>query len=72
METPITHTLDSSHRVERLAYTAAEVRASLGISNVSLYRLEQRGILVPLKYLRHRLYTVDSIKRFLSGKAGAA
>jgi DNA-binding transcriptional MerR regulator len=56
----------------RLAYGAKETRQLLGgISDTTLHTLAARGLLVPLKQLRHRLYTKAAIDRFLSGAARA-
>ena len=54
----------------KLAYTLQELSAELGISRVSFYRLEARGILKPLPYLRHKLYSREEVARFLSGIGG--
>jgi hypothetical protein len=51
---------------ERLAYTAAETCAALGISATTLWRLERLGLLTPVRHLRHRLYARSEIERFLS------
>lgn len=53
--------------VERLAFTKSELCAALGLSPVSLWRLEKRGLLLPVQGLRHKLYTVESVQRFLKG-----
>jgi len=52
---------------DRLAYNAAEAAAVLGISDTSLWRLEKRGLLKPVKHLRHRIYARTEIERFLRG-----
>jgi hypothetical protein len=50
----------------RLALTRREACAALGISETSIWRLEARGLLRPVKHLRHRLYAVKEIERFLA------
>lgn len=50
--------------VERIAYNAAEACKALGVSSVTLWRLEKRGLLKPIPGLRHRLYSVESLRRF--------
>src|SRR4051812_15813410 len=54
----------------KLAFTLKELSVELGISKVSLYRLEARGLLKPLPYLRTKIYSRQEVERFLSGKAG--
>lgn len=52
--------------VERLAYQTDEACEMLGgISRVSLWRLEKRGLLTPSKALRTKLYSRADIERFL-------
>ena len=55
--------------IERLAYSKKEACAALGISPVSLWRLEKRGLLMPLPQLRHKLYSVEALKKFVGGGA---
>jgi hypothetical protein len=52
---------------ERLAYTKAELGAKLSLSPVSIYRLEQRGLLRPIPGIRHKLFSVAEVNRFLAG-----
>jgi Zn-dependent peptidase ImmA (M78 family) len=49
----------------KLAFTLKELSAELGISKVSIYRLEQRGLLKSLLYLRTKIYTRREVERFL-------
>jgi hypothetical protein len=52
--------------VERLAYQTNEACQLLGgISRVSLWRLEKRGLIKPSKALRMKLYSRAEIERFL-------
>ena len=55
--------------VAKLAYTLRELCAALGLCRVTLYRLEQRGLLRPVPGIRHKLYARAEVDRFLSGKA---
>jgi hypothetical protein len=53
--------------VEPMALNAEQTRKALGdISEVTLWRLNKRGLLRPVPGIRHRLYSVASIKRFLA------
>lgn len=54
----------------KLAYTLKELSAELGISRVSLYRFEVRGLLKPLPYFRHKVFSREEVERFLSGHGG--
>ncbi|MBU3665628.1 MAG: helix-turn-helix domain-containing protein [Chthoniobacterales bacterium] len=51
--------------VERLAYNAEETAQALGISLVTLWRLEKRGLLKPSRALRHPRWSRTEIERFL-------
>lgn len=51
--------------VERLAFSATETAAALGISKVSLWRLSRRGLIRPIGHLRIPLYAKSEIERFL-------
>lgn len=52
--------------IQRLAYTTDQTRELLGgISRVSLWRLEKRGLIKPSKALRMKLYPRAEIERFL-------
>jgi len=58
-----------THAVEKIALTAAETRAALGgISDVTLWRLSKRRLLMPIPGIRHRLYSVAAIKRFAESR----
>ena len=51
--------------IERLVFTADEVCAAIGICRVSLWRLGKRNLLRPIPHLRHKLYSVAAVKRFV-------
>jgi hypothetical protein len=53
---------------ERLALSTAEACAALGISAVSLWRLRKRNLIRPIMVLRHAIYPISELQRFL--KAG--
>jgi len=50
---------------QKLAFTLKELSVELGISKVSIYRLEQRGLLKSLLYLRTKVYARREVERFL-------
>jgi predicted site-specific integrase-resolvase len=51
--------------IERLAFNAKETAQTLGISLVTLWRLEKRGLLNPSRALRTPLWSRTEIERFL-------
>lgn len=51
--------------IERLAFNARETAQTLGISAVTLWRLEKRGLLKPSRALRTPLWSRVEIQRFL-------
>ena len=55
--------------VEKLAYTRDELKAVLPVSNVTLWRLEKRGLLIRVPGIRLPLYSRASVEAFLAGKA---
>ena len=59
--------------VEKLTYNKRELCQALGISDTTVWRWEQRGILKPLSICRHKLYPVDAVRRLVEkGTAGIA
>jgi hypothetical protein len=50
----------------RLAYSASEAAAALGVSTKSLYRLRDRGLIHASKALRHLRFTAEELRRFLN------
>jgi hypothetical protein len=59
-------TATDQRSIERLAYQTDETCQLLGgISRVSLWRLEKRGLITPSKALRMKLYPRAEIERFL-------
>jgi hypothetical protein len=58
--------------IERLAFNAKETAQTLGISLVTLWRLEKRRLLKPSRALRTPLWSRTEIERFLEDtKCGA-
>lgn len=53
----------------KLAYGTQELAELLGISTRSLKRLEERGLLVPSRALRKKLYSAKSVEAFLQETA---
>jgi len=49
----------------KLAFTMKELSAELGISKTSICRLEERGLLKSLPYLRTKVYARREVERFL-------
>lgn len=49
----------------KLTYSLAELSIELGVSKVTLYRLEARGLLKSLPYLRTKVYSRKEVERFL-------
>lgn len=58
--------------VERLTYSARETATAVGVSRVTLWRLESRQLLMPIPGLRHKIYSRDAVLRFVSGGKAAA
>jgi hypothetical protein len=57
--------------LEKLAFTKAELCAVLGISPVTVWRLEKRGLLRSIGGLRHKLFSKTEVNRFLKTTAPA-
>lgn len=55
--------------IEKLAYSGKELEAILGVSTVTLWRLEKRGLLKPVSGIRHKIYSRKSVESFLEGRA---
>jgi predicted DNA-binding transcriptional regulator AlpA len=55
----------------RLALTAKETARALGISDVTLWRLQKRGLIRPSRALRTPLFSLSEIERFLKDSAGS-
>ena len=54
--------------VPRLTYSTPQACAALGVSSVTLWRLEKRGLLRAVPGLRHKLWPVRELERFVAGK----
>jgi hypothetical protein len=55
---------------QKLAFSLAELSAELGVSKVSVYRLEARGLIRSLPYLRTKIYSHAEVEKFLRGRGG--
>lgn len=62
---PVTHS-EATQQIERLAYTKDELCTSLSLSPITLWRLEKRGLIHAVTGIRHKLYSVAEVKRFLA------
>lgn len=60
-------TPEAAPKIERLAYTKAELCRALSLSPVTLYRLEKDGRLRSIPGIRHKLFSVAEVNRFLAG-----
>ena len=65
---PVTQS-EAAQKIERLAYTKKELLVSLSLSPVTLWRLEKRGLIHPIAGIRHKIYSVAEVKRFLARRA---
>ena len=52
----------------KLAYSLKELAAELGVSKVTIYRLETRQLLRSLPHLRTKIYSRQEVERFLNGR----
>ncbi len=68
---PTENNSTAAARVERLAYTKAELCAATGLAPITIWRLEKKGLLRPVPGIRHRLYSVAAVHRFLNGSGVA-
>lgn len=50
-----------------ISYTRAELKKILDLSTVTLWRLEKRGLLLPVPGLRRKIYSAEAVQRFLKG-----
>jgi len=62
-----TNTITAPVPVTPLAFSPEDTCAMIGCSRMSLWRLEQRGLLVPVRHLRRPVYSRVAIDRYLSG-----
>ena len=56
---------ETQNRIPKLALTRIEAAQALGITPLTLYRLEKRGLLHPCRATRRPLYAVSELERFL-------
>ena len=67
---PVPEAAPTKKLPDKLGFNLKELSAALGISKVSIYRLEARGLLKSLPYLRTKIYPRKEVERFLEGRAG--
>ena len=68
---PMETTRNESAPLETLACRSDEARRLLGgISCVTMWRLEKRGLIRAVNGVRTKLYVVQSLRDFVAGKAG--
>jgi predicted DNA-binding transcriptional regulator AlpA len=61
----------ASQAVEKMAFTGGEVETITGLSKVTIWRLEKRGLLKPVPGIRNKLYSRKAVEAFLEGKVAA-
>ncbi len=57
--------------VERLTLNTRDACSAIGVCPATLWRLEKRGLIKAVPGLRHKLYSVASLKHFVNGSAKA-
>jgi hypothetical protein len=50
-----------------LTYSVSEAAGVLGVSNQTVYRLLARGLIEPLRGIRHKRIPVVSVKKYIGG-----
>lgn len=50
----------------KLAYTVQQLSEELGLSPVTIYRLEQRGLIRSSRAVRRKIYAHTEVQRFLA------
>ena len=63
---PPTTQSEAPQQIERLVYTKDELCTSLSLSPITLWRLERRGLIHAVAGIRHKIYSVAEVKRFLT------
>ena len=64
-ESPITSP-EAVRSPERLTYNKAELGRAVGLSPQTIAKLEKKGLLRPLPGIRHKIFSVDEVRRFLA------
>jgi len=62
--------MQCSNEIQPIAVSPDGVRRLLDspkLSDVTIWRWEKRGLLDRVSCMRHRLYTVESVKRLVAG-----
>jgi hypothetical protein len=60
---------EAAARPLRLALTTQEACTALGICSVSLWRLEKKGLIRAVPHLRHKMWPIKELERFLNSAA---
>jgi hypothetical protein len=55
--------------VQKLAYTAEELRAAIGLSSVTIWRLESRGLIRSVPGIGKKLYSRATVEAWVNGQA---
>jgi hypothetical protein len=53
--------------VQRLCYNWSDACKALGVSRTTLWCLEKLGLIKPVPSIRHKLYSVEMLTRFVAG-----
>ena len=72
MKETISPWLTTGSGLPLLALTTNQACEVLGISRPTIWRLEQRGLLLPSRAMRHPRWLVADIVEFLESSKGAA
>lgn len=56
-------------RVKLLVYSADQVCAALQICKITLWRIERRGLLIAIPYLRHKRYSARAVEAFVAASS---
>lgn len=53
---------------DKLAFTLAELRSILSVGKSTIYKLESLGLIWSVPGLRHKIYSRETVLRFLNRK----
>jgi DNA-binding XRE family transcriptional regulator len=60
--------LTERKNVPKLSYTLAQLAEEVGLSKVSIYRMEALGLIKSVPGIRKKIYSRAEVERFLSGE----
>jgi len=63
------NSMNGTGRMEQVFYSVSEVSQLFGISNKTVYRLLQRGLLQSSSALRHKRITRVSVEAFINASS---